>query len=128
MRLVDLIYLDFFVDNGNSNLVQNKPNLIRSNYQDQYDINNDVDNTQNAQWFLKQISTKSKDITDHIENYEKLINDCSADIPEEIVGKIRASIGKANLLLSKKFKQFHQLCQDSIVRVLLYHFFSKYSS
>ena len=30
-------------------------------------------------------------------------------------GKIRAAIGKANLLTSKKFKQFRGLCEQNLV-------------
>ncbi|ELT90804.1 hypothetical protein CAPTEDRAFT_218874 [Capitella teleta] len=36
------------------------------------------------------------------------------DLPEEASGRIRATIGKANLLTSKKFKQFRGLCQKNL--------------
>ena len=35
-------------------------------------------------------------------------------VPEEICGKIRACIGKANLLTTKKFKQFKGLCEKNL--------------
>lgn len=34
------------------------------------------------------------------------------DIPEDASGKIRAAIGKANLLVNQKFKQFEELCYE----------------
>lgn len=34
------------------------------------------------------------------------------DIPEDASGKIRAAIGKANLLVNQKFKQFEDLCYE----------------
>lgn len=34
------------------------------------------------------------------------------DLPEEAHGKIRATIGKANLLINQKFKQFQDLCSE----------------
>lgn len=35
-------------------------------------------------------------------------------LPEEASGKLRSAIGKANLLLQQKFKQFRELCQKNI--------------
>ncbi|KAH3703857.1 uncharacterized protein LOC127860219 [Dreissena polymorpha] len=37
---------------------------------------------------------------------------CSSDVPEEGRGKIRAAVGKANLLISQKFQQFRDLCEQ----------------
>merc|ERR1719334_1508720 len=52
-----------------------------------------------------------------IERITKLCLEAEKDlehdgIPSDIVGKIRAAIGKANLLMTKKFKQFRGLCED----------------
>ena len=65
-------------------------------------------------WFLSQLTQCTADLQVHVDRHEKTLNDSDV-IPEEIIGKIRATIGKANLLISKKFDQFNQLCQDSIV-------------
>ena len=35
-------------------------------------------------------------------------------------GKIRAAIGKANLLVNQKFKQFEELCYEHMVRKMVY--------
>lgn len=32
-------------------------------------------------------------------------------------GKIRAAVGKANLLVNQKFKQFEELCYEHMVRI-----------
>ncbi|KAK3752091.1 hypothetical protein RRG08_014368 [Elysia crispata] len=37
------------------------------------------------------------------------------DLPEEACGLIRSAIGKANLLLTQKFVQFRELCQNHMV-------------
>lgn len=36
-----------------------------------------------------------------------------------VSGKIRTAIGKAQLLLTKRFKQFKELCHDNIVSLML---------
>ncbi|CAG5129201.1 unnamed protein product [Candidula unifasciata] len=36
----------------------------------------------------------------------------SQDLPEEAAGRLRTAIGKANLLVSQKFVQFSELCQN----------------
>jgi len=36
-------------------------------------------------------------------------------------GKIRAAIGKANLLVNQKFKQFEELCYEHMVRNVVLH-------
>ncbi|CAG5116643.1 unnamed protein product, partial [Candidula unifasciata] len=38
------------------------------------------------------------------------------DLPDEASGKIRAAIGKANLLITQKFTQFRDLCQNHMQR------------
>jgi len=48
-----------------------------------------------------------------------LIDSCEKDsrlsqIPEEASGKIRNAIGKAQLLIRKRFQQFRELCRDNI--------------
>ncbi|XP_071502412.1 uncharacterized protein [Diadema antillarum] len=40
--------------------------------------------------------------------------DLEGDMPEEVSGICRAALGKANLLTSKKFKQFRGLCEQNI--------------
>ncbi|CAH1775856.1 unnamed protein product [Owenia fusiformis] len=44
----------------------------------------------------------------------RIEQDLTTDIPEEACGKIRAAIGKTNLLTTKKFVQFEGLCQKNL--------------
>lgn len=41
----------------------------------------------------------------------------SEHLSEDSAGRIRAAIGKANLLLSQKFIQFQGLCEKNLVRL-----------
>lgn len=54
-----------------------------------------------------------------LEKLKFMINEAESDqrlsqIPEEASGKIRNAVGKAQLLITKKFKQFEELCRDNI--------------
>lgn len=51
---------------------------------------------------------------EELENLSKRAEqDLESDIPEEASGKLRAAIGKTNLLTTKKFKQFRGLCDEN---------------
>ncbi|OTF77602.1 Guanylate-kinase-associated protein-like protein [Euroglyphus maynei] len=63
--------------------------------------------------FSDKIQEQKARIQNKIQQGEKWLAN-PKDIPEECIGKIRAAIGKANLLLDKKFQQFQKLCEDSI--------------
>lgn len=54
-----------------------------------------------------------------LEKLKSMINEAESNqrlsqIPEEACGKIRNAVGKAQLLITKKFKQFEELCRDNI--------------
>lgn len=80
--------------------------------------------TQDANWFLRELNECKIDIQEHVDRYESVLTSTEDTIPEESVGKVRATIGKANLLLNKKLNQFNQLCLDSIVCKLYICIFS----
>lgn len=63
-------------------------------------------------WFITLMEKEKQAIEQEITNTEKYLEDTS--IPEEVCGKIRSAIGKANLLLTQKFEQFYQLCLKNI--------------
>lgn len=63
--------------------------------------------------FLHKLQEQRNRIQNKISRAEDWLTN-SNNIPEECIGKIRAAIGKANLLLDKKFQQFQKLCEDSI--------------
>lgn len=74
--------------------------------------------TKDAHWFLQELNECKIGIQEHVDRYEAVLITTEDAILEEAVGKIRATIGKANLLLNKKLNQFNQLCLDSIVSKL----------
>lgn len=80
--------------------------------------------TQDAQWFLRELNECKIGIQEHVDRYESVLTSTEDTIPEEAIGKVRATIGKANLLLNKKLNQFNQLCLDSIVSKLFICIFS----
>ena len=45
------------------------------------------------------------------------MNCCVATFTPTVQGKMRAAIGKANLLTTKKFRQFRQLCDENLVSI-----------
>lgn len=54
-----------------------------------------------------------------VEKLNSLIEKCEKDsrlspVPEEASGKIRNAVGKAQLLIRKRFSQFRDLCRDNI--------------
>lgn len=71
--------------------------------------------THDGHWFLRELNQCKVGIQAHVDRYESVLASTEDIIPEEVVGKIRATIGKANLLMNKKLNQFNQLCLDSIV-------------
>lgn len=83
---------------------------------------NPIDDGQNdGRIFLEKIQEQKSRIQNKIQQGEKWLITNPKDIPEECIGKIRVAIGKANLLLDKKFQQFQKLCEDSIVSDHTFH-------
>jgi len=78
--------------------------------------------------FLTLIDETTVEIHTKVQEYQEILNtdqisissssdeqDGEADLAkEEIKGKLRAAIGKAHLLVDKKFKQFKELCQKNL--------------
>uniref|UniRef100_A0A131YIA1 Discs large-associated protein 1 n=1 Tax=Rhipicephalus appendiculatus TaxID=34631 RepID=A0A131YIA1_RHIAP len=62
--------------------------------------------------FLATLSSTQEVLEHHIKDAERDLNE--AALSEDMKGRIRAAIGKANLLISKKFKQFKELCLKNI--------------
>ncbi|XP_075548871.1 uncharacterized protein LOC142582743 isoform X3 [Dermacentor variabilis] len=62
--------------------------------------------------FLATLSSTQQVLECHIRDAEQDLNE--AAISEDMKGRIRAAIGKANLLITKKFKQFKELCLKNI--------------
>ncbi|XP_075749129.1 uncharacterized protein LOC119172141 isoform X2 [Rhipicephalus microplus] len=62
--------------------------------------------------FLATLSSTQEVLECHIREAERDLKE--ATLSEDMKGRIRAAIGKANLLISKKFKQFKELCLKNI--------------
>lgn len=62
--------------------------------------------------FLATLSSTQQVLECRIREAEQDLNE--AAISEDMKGRIRAAIGKANLLINKKFKQFKELCLKNI--------------
>ncbi|XP_022254177.1 uncharacterized protein LOC106469893 isoform X2 [Limulus polyphemus] len=63
-------------------------------------------------WFLAALEKQKQQIEEKVLEVEKEM--MRSDIPEDAAGKMRAAIGKANLLLSQKFEQFRGLCKKNL--------------
>ncbi|CAG2108465.1 unnamed protein product [Medioppia subpectinata] len=65
-------------------------------------------------WFLSELNKTTQQIQQNIDLTENLLKTDDSLMGEEFCGKLRAAIGKANLLINKKFQQFHELCLKNI--------------
>ncbi|XP_054162594.1 disks large-associated protein 5-like [Oppia nitens] len=74
-------------------------------------------NIKDGHWFLNELNNTTQDIQQKIDLTEELLQRQNSQMSEEICGKLRAAIGKANLLINKKFKQFHELCLKNISQI-----------
>jgi discs large-associated protein 1 len=66
-------------------------------------------------WFLDQLNRTTIDIQQKIDLTEKLLEEQQQLMSDDISGKLRAAVGKANLLITQKFNQFKELCLKNIV-------------
>lgn len=68
------------------------------------------DNIQDGDYFLGLAEAEERRLSDLCSKCDgELLSD---SVTEEASGKIRAAVGKANLLISQKFRQFQDLCQQ----------------
>ncbi|XP_066929362.1 disks large-associated protein 1-like isoform X1 [Clytia hemisphaerica] len=65
-----------------------------------------------GKYFLVRLEMEVEKINSLINSTEK--DSRLAQLPDEASGKIRNAVGKAHLLLNKRFKQFRELCRDNI--------------
>lgn len=64
-----------------------------------------------GRYFLRLVESAEKRLKSRCERTEV---DLKAETSEEAEGRMRAAIGKANLLIQKKFPQFQQLCHANL--------------
>ncbi|XP_048867173.1 disks large-associated protein 1 isoform X1 [Brienomyrus brachyistius] len=63
-------------------------------------------------WFLKLLRAE----TERMEGWCRQMQqeEMDNDLPDEILGKIRSAVGSAQLLMSQKFQQFRELCEENL--------------
>lgn len=65
-----------------------------------------------GKYFLVRLEMEIEKLNSLIDSAEK--DSRLSQIPDEASGKIRNAIGKAQLLINKRFQQFRELCRDNI--------------
>uniref|UniRef100_A0A3B4YU55 Disks large-associated protein 1-like n=1 Tax=Stegastes partitus TaxID=144197 RepID=A0A3B4YU55_9TELE len=65
-----------------------------------------------GRWFLKLLQAE----TDRMEGWcqQMELDQQENDLPEDILGKMRSAMGSAQLLMSQKFQQFRELCEENL--------------
>ncbi|XP_053717239.1 disks large-associated protein 1 isoform X2 [Synchiropus splendidus] len=63
-------------------------------------------------WFLKLLQAE----TERMEGWCRQMaqDEVENKLPDEILGKIRSAVGSAQLLMSQKFQQFRELCEENL--------------
>ncbi|KAM9827578.1 disks large-associated protein 1 [Neosynchiropus ocellatus] len=63
-------------------------------------------------WFLKLLQAE----TERMEGWCRQMaqDEMENKLPDEILGKIRSAVGSAQLLMSQKFQQFRELCEENL--------------
>uniref|UniRef100_A0A3Q3FHU4 Discs, large (Drosophila) homolog-associated protein 1a n=1 Tax=Labrus bergylta TaxID=56723 RepID=A0A3Q3FHU4_9LABR len=65
-----------------------------------------------GRWFLKLLQAE----TDRLDGWCRQMEHDQRDneLPEDILGKMRSAVGSAQLLISQKFQQFRELCEENL--------------
>ncbi|XP_041101337.1 disks large-associated protein 1-like isoform X1 [Polyodon spathula] len=63
-------------------------------------------------WFLKLLQAETDRMEGWCQQMER--DERENDLPDEILGKIRSAVGSAQLLISQKFQQFRELCEENL--------------
>jgi len=74
----------------------------------------DSPSKKNGEWFLKITDEAQSKLLAYCDIAQKDLDE--NDLTEEVSGQIRAAIGKAHLLVNKKFKQFRGLCDKNLTQ------------
>ncbi|XP_076826359.1 disks large-associated protein 1 isoform X2 [Brachyhypopomus gauderio] len=65
-----------------------------------------------GRWFLKLLQAEVQRMEGWCQQMEQ--EERKNELPEEILGKIRSAVGSAQLLMSQKFQQFRELCEENL--------------
>ncbi|XP_052398548.1 disks large-associated protein 1 isoform X2 [Carassius gibelio] len=67
---------------------------------------------QDGRWFLKLLQAEVERMEGWCKQMER--DEREHELPEDILGKIRSAVGSAQLLMSQKFQQFRELCEENL--------------
>ncbi|XP_043082812.1 disks large-associated protein 1-like [Puntigrus tetrazona] len=67
---------------------------------------------QDGRWFLKLLQAEVERMEGWCKQMEQ--DERENELPEDILGKIRSAVGSAQLLMSQKFQQFRELCEENL--------------
>ncbi|XP_030630390.1 disks large-associated protein 1 [Chanos chanos] len=65
-----------------------------------------------GRWFLKLLQAETERMEGWCRQMEQ--DERENDLPDDILGKIRSAVGSAQLLMSQKFQQFRELCEENL--------------
>uniref|UniRef100_A0A673AP16 Discs, large (Drosophila) homolog-associated protein 1b n=1 Tax=Sphaeramia orbicularis TaxID=375764 RepID=A0A673AP16_9TELE len=65
-----------------------------------------------GRWFLKLLQAETERMEGWCRQMEQ--HEMENELPDEILGKIRSAVGSAQLLMSQKFQQFRELCEENL--------------
>uniref|UniRef100_A0A672J7G7 Discs, large (Drosophila) homolog-associated protein 1b n=1 Tax=Salarias fasciatus TaxID=181472 RepID=A0A672J7G7_SALFA len=65
-----------------------------------------------GRWFLKLLQAETERMEGWCRQMEQ--DEMENELPDEILGKIRSAVGSAQLLMSQKFQQFRELCEENL--------------
>ncbi|KAM9839320.1 disks large-associated protein 1 isoform 2-T2 [Aulostomus maculatus] len=65
-----------------------------------------------GRWFLKLLQAEMERMEGWCRQMEQ--DEMENELPDEILGKIRSAVGSAQLLMSQKFQQFRELCEENL--------------
>ncbi|XP_034717849.1 disks large-associated protein 1 isoform X3 [Etheostoma cragini] len=63
-------------------------------------------------WFLKLLQAEMERMEGWCRQMQQ--DEIEKELPDEILGKIRSAVGSAQLLMSQKFQQFRELCEENL--------------
>ncbi|XP_060949920.1 disks large-associated protein 1-like isoform X1 [Limanda limanda] len=65
-----------------------------------------------GRWFLKLLHAETERMEGWCRQMER--DEMENELSDEILGKIRSAVGSAQLLMSQKFQQFRELCEENL--------------
>uniref|UniRef100_A0A3Q2QT12 DLG associated protein 1 n=1 Tax=Fundulus heteroclitus TaxID=8078 RepID=A0A3Q2QT12_FUNHE len=68
--------------------------------------------SRDGRWFLKLLQAETERMEGWCRQMEQ--DEVENELPDEVLGKIRSAVGSAQLLMSQKFQQFRELCEENL--------------